>query len=191
MSAAVRAASGDVAAGDAGLRDTEASILEIVVGAYADLLYAQQAVAVARANIELLDHQVAEARSRFTLGQATQTDVAQLEAQRASAGATLAETEGTVAVVTATYRATVGHMPDALDQAPTPPSLLPATIDAARQWAVEGNPVVHQQQRIAEADAARIDQQRAERNPSIDLGATYGYAAGLVSRAIPTPPSAA
>ena len=178
VSSAVRAASGDVAAGVEGLRDTEAAVLETVVGAYADLLYAQQAVAVARADIELLDNQVAEARSRFKLGQATRTDVAQLEAQRESAVSALADAEGAAASVAATYRATVGHVAGALEAAPATPPTLPSTIDAARSRAVAANPVVRQQRLAAGADAARIDQQRAERNPYLGLGGTYGYAVG-------------
>ena len=178
VSSAVRAASGDVAAGAEGLRDTEAAVLETVVGAYADLLYAQQAVAVARADIELLDNQVAEARSRFRLGQATRTDVAQIEAQRESAVSALADAEGAAASVAATYRAIVGHVADDLEAAPATATTLPSTIDAARSQAVAANPIVRQQRLAAGADAARIDQQRAERNPYLGLGGTYGYTAG-------------
>lgn len=94
VSSAVRAAKGDVAAGDQALRDVEADVLERVVGAYADLLYTQRAVDVARVGIERLDSQVAEARSRYGLGQATRTDVAQLEAQRASVVSNLVDAEG-------------------------------------------------------------------------------------------------
>ncbi|MGU3316193.1 TolC family outer membrane protein [Sphingomonas sp. M6A6_1c] len=178
VSSAVRAASGDVAAGAEGVRDTQAAVLETVVGAYADLLYAQEAVGVARADIALLDTQVAEARSRFGLGQATRTDVAQVEAQRESAASTLADAEGTAAAIAATYRATVGHGPGVLDADPAAPAMLPATLDVARRRAAAANPVVRQQQLAAGADAARIAQQRAERNPYVGLGGTYGYAAG-------------
>jgi outer membrane protein len=178
VSSAVRAAAGDVAAGAEGVRDTQAAVLETVVGAYADLLYAQEAVGVARADIALLDTQVAEARSRFGLGQATRTDVAQVEAQRESAAATLADAEGTAAAIAATYRATVGHSPGVLDAAPAAPAMLPATLDVARRRAAAANPIVRQQQLAAGADAARIAQQRAERNPYVGLGGSYGYAAG-------------
>ena len=178
VSSAVRAASGDVAAGAEGVRDTLAAVLETVVGAYADLLYAQQAVAVTRADIELLDSQVAEARSRFTLGQATRTDVAQLEAQRESAVSALADAEGAAASIAATYRASVGHVAGSLDATPASPTTLPATIDLARRQAVEHNPIVQQQRLATTADGARIAQQRAERNPYIGLAGTYGVAAG-------------
>jgi len=178
VASSVRAASRDVAAGAEGVLDARAGVLEAVVGAYADLLYAQQAVSVAHADIELLDQQVAEAQSRFKLGQATRTDVAQLEAQRESAIATLADAESSAAAVAAIYRATVGHSPGTLDDRLVSPAGLPTSIEAARSRAVENNPVVRQQRLTAGADAARIDQQRAERNPSLALGGTYGYAAG-------------
>jgi len=177
VSSAVRAASRDVAAGAESVRDTQAAVLEAVVGAYADLLYAQQAVVVSRADIELLDNQVAEARSRFKLGQATRTDVAQLDAQRESAAATLADAEGAEAAITATYRATVGHSPGPLDATPPAPATLPRNVNTAVSRALEANPIVRQQRYAAGADAARIDQQRAERNPYVGLGGTYGYAA--------------
>ncbi|MFD1950317.1 TolC family outer membrane protein [Sphingomonas arantia] len=174
-SSAVRAANSDVAAGAEGLRNIEAAILERVVGAYADLLYNQQAVEVARVGIERLDAQVAEARSRFGLGQATRTDVAQLEAQRASVVANLADAEGALATVAATYRAIVGQAAGALSAEVPPPAALPATLDAARDEAQAANPLLLQQRRVADAAAARIDRERAERAPFVSLNGAYGY----------------
>jgi len=71
VASAVRVAQGNVAAGAEGLRESEAVVLEAVVGAYADALYSQQAVEVAGADITLLDAQVREAQARFDRGQAT------------------------------------------------------------------------------------------------------------------------
>lgn len=178
VQAAVRVASGDVASGAEGLRDTQAAVLEAVIGAYANLLYAQQAVAVARADIELLDGQVDEARSRFKLGQATRTDLAQIEAQRESAVSTLAEAKGVEAGIEATYRAAVGSSPGRLDATPPAPAGLPTTLNIARSRAIATNPIVQQRRLVAGADAARIDQQRAELNPFIRVEGNYGYAAG-------------
>ena len=171
---AVRAATGDVAAGAEGLRDTEATILLSVVTAYADLLYNQQAVEVARVGIDRLDRQVAEARSRFDLGQSTRTDVAQLEAQSASVAANLADAEGALATAAAAYRAAVGQDAGALTPNVPPPATLPATLAAARMQADARNPLLMQQQRVAEAASARIDQARAEGAPSLDLAGSYG-----------------
>ncbi|WP_230483554.1 TolC family outer membrane protein [Sphingomonas sp. Leaf21] len=174
VSSAVRAANGDVAAGGEALRDIEADVLERVVGAYADLLYTQQAAEVARVGIERLDSQVAEARSRYGLGQATRTDVAQLEAQRASVVSNLIDAEGAVATAAAAYRAVVGRDAGTLDAGIAPPSTLPRSLADARDAAEAGNPVLLAQQRRVEAATARIDQARAERAPAIDLTGGYG-----------------
>lgn len=174
VAAAVRAARGDVAAGAEAVRDTEAAILLGVVAAYADLLYNQQAVEVARVGIERLDAQVAEARARFGLGQATRTDVAQLEAQRASVVANLADAEGALATAAAAYRAAVGQEAGALSAEIAAPADLPTTLSEARGAAEEGDPLLQRQRRIVEASAARIDQARAGRAPTIDLAGDYG-----------------
>lgn len=180
VSAAIRAADREVAAGAEGVRDAEAAILERVVAAYADLLYQQQAVEVARVGIERLDGQLAEARSRYDLGQATRTDVAQLEAQRASVVANLADAEGALATVAAGYRATVGRAPQgALSADTAPPPALPASLDLARSAAGTDNPLLLRQRRIAEAAAAQVDRERAERAPLLGLAGGYGYGARL------------
>ena len=174
VSSAVRAAKGDVAAGGEGLRDVEADVLERVVGAYADLLYTQQAVEVARVGIARLDSQVAEARSRYGLGQATRTDVAQLEAQRASVVANLVDAEGAAATAAAAYRAIVGRDAGVLDATIATPAALPRTLADARAAAETGNPLLLAQQRRVEAATARIDQARADGAPAVDLAGGYG-----------------
>ncbi|OMJ33787.1 type I secretion protein TolC [Sphingomonas sp. Sph1(2015)] len=174
VSSAVRAAKGDVAAGGQGLRDVEADMLERVVGAYADLLYTQQAVEVARVGIARLDSQVAEARSRYGLGQATRTDVAQLEAQRASVVANLVDAEGAAATAAAAYRAIVGRDAGVLDATIATPAALPRTLADARAAAEAGNPLLLAQQRRVEAATARIDQARADGAPAVDLAGGYG-----------------
>jgi outer membrane protein len=173
VGSAVRAAEGDVAAGRAGLRESEAAIVAAVVAAYSDLLYDQESVNIAQADIALLDNQVADARSRFRLGNATRTDVARLEAQRASAGATLASAQTQLATDAAQYRAIVGRDPGEL-QPMAGATALPATLGEAHDRALAANPLYQQSQRLADADAARIDQARANGNPSLTVGAAYG-----------------
>jgi len=176
VSSAVRAARADVAAGHENVRDSEAALLTSVVGVYAEMLYDQQAVEIAQADITLLERQVAEAKARFKLGTSTRTDVAQLEAQRASAVASLADAKGTLATTSASYCATIGHDPGAL-QAPTQAFLeLPGTLDQARSRAITDNPLLQASLHSADASAARIDVARANRAPSVALGGSYGYA---------------
>lgn len=179
VSSAVRAANADVAAGEQRLRDREAAVLERVVFAYADLLFAQEAVEIARIGIERLDRQMEEAQLRFDLGEATRTDVAQLRAQRASVVANLADAEAALASAAAAYRAVVGDEPGDLVADIPPPQALPQNLAAARVAAESSNPLLLEQMRIADASAARIDRERAARAPSLDLAGGYGRGAQL------------
>jgi len=180
LQSAVRAARNDVAAGAETLRDTEASILQSVVGVYADLLYDQQAVEVARRGIERLDRQVAEARLRYGLGQATRTDVAQLETQRASVVANLADAEGALATAAAAYRAVVGREPGTLTTDMPASATLPPSLVEARAEAEARNPILLRQNHAVAAAADRVDQARAEGAPSLDLAGNYGRGERLV-----------
>ena len=174
ISSAVRAAGADVAAGEQRVRDREAAVLERVVFAYADLLFAQEAVEVARIGIERLERQVDEAQSRFDLGQATRTDVAQLRAQRAGVVGNLADAEAALESAAAAYRAVVGQDPGALESDVADPRALPDDLKTARLSAEAANPLLLEQQRIADSSAARIDRARAERAPFLDLAGGYG-----------------
>ncbi|MDO6413568.1 TolC family protein [Sphingomonas sp. BIUV-7] len=175
VKSAVRAARSDVAAGEEGLRDTRAVVLEGVVAAYADLLYDQEAVAIATADLALLQHQIAEAQARFKLGTSTLTDVARLQAQFAGAQATLADARALAASDRAAYRATVGHDPDTLTAPSAAPATLPATLDEARSLALASNPLYRQSQQITQASSARIDAAHANGAPSAGLSGAYGY----------------
>ena len=174
VSSAVRATMADVAAGEQVVRDSEAAVLQRVVAAYADLLFAQQAVEVARIGIERLDRQVGEAQSRFDLGQATKTDVAQLQAQRSSVVANLADSEAALASARADYRAVVGEEPGDLEAEMPPPAMLPADLADARAAAQLANPRLLERLRIVEASQARVDRARAEGAPSVELAGAYG-----------------
>ncbi|TPE64941.1 type I secretion protein TolC [Sandaracinobacter neustonicus] len=182
VESALRVAKAEVKAGEEELRDAQAGLLAEVVLSYADLLYQQQAVEVAKLGIGRLDRQVAEAQSRYRLGQATRTDVAQLEAQRASMAAALAEAEGALADATARYTATIGEPQGALSADISPPSGLPATLAEARGAAATANPLLLRQQQLVEAARAGIDRERAERAPAIDLAGRYGRGTMLDNR---------
>lgn len=188
VSAEIRAAEGDIAAGRESVRDVEAEILNEVVSVYANLLYNQQAVDIAKADILLLEQQVAEAQARFKLGKATRTDVAQLEAQRATAVASLAAAEAELETTAAGYRATVGRDPGTLSPPPDHLGPLPETLKEARVQALASNPVYQQSLRAADAAEARIGAAKANGAPSLSLEGAYGYDArfaGLGDRTYP------
>lgn len=172
---AVRAADHDTAAGREGLRDTTAELIAAVVSTYCDVLYGQQAMTIVQTDIELLQHQVAEATARFGLGRATRTDVAQLEAQLASAQGSLADAQSALEAARAHYRALVGHAPDGLEPLPDLLIGLPPTRDEARQRAVAENPLYRRDEQAVRAAEARVGAARSQGAPTLSLGGSYGY----------------
>ncbi|WP_277978992.1 TolC family outer membrane protein [Sphingomonas phyllosphaerae] len=179
---AVRAASADAAAGAQALRDVEASVLVEVVAAYAELLLQQQSVAIAGAQITLLERQVAEAEARFRLGTGTQTDVMQLRAQREGATATEQSARAALAAAEAQYRALVGRSPGRLEQPAAALPGLPSSAMAARERAAQSNPGVAAAASDEQAARARVEQARSEGAPSLGFGGSYGYGYAFGSR---------
>ncbi len=170
----VRAALFDVEAGGERLQEIEASVVEGAVTAHADVLFAQEAVEIAEISIGRLDSQIAEAQLRFELGQATLTDVARLRTQRSSVVANLAELRAVLTIAEAQYFAIVGQTAAELSESVEPPIGLPSSLQQALQEGVSENSPFLEQQRIADAAAARIDAARAERLPRVGVTGGLG-----------------
>ncbi len=173
VGASVRAAALEESAGEQRVRDVEAQVLERLVIAYADVLFAQQSVEVARIGISRLEQQLEEAQSRFDLGDATLTDVAQLRTQRASVVANLGDARASLATAVAAYREIVGREPGELAEF-IPPPQLPADLMSAQDLARSRNPLLLEQTQIAGAAGARVARAQAERRPFVSLGGEYG-----------------
>lgn len=179
VSAAIRTAEAVVDAGRERLREREAEVLEAVVSAFAEILFAQEAERIARIGIERLDRQVEEARIRFDTGQATLTDVAQLEAQRSGVVGSLANAQAALGRARADYLAVVGVEATILEPGSASPRALPSDLVTARTIAETDNPRLLERVALSAAARARIGAARAEGAPNVDLLATGGQASSL------------
>ncbi|WP_086608261.1 TolC family outer membrane protein [Erythrobacter donghaensis] len=187
VSAAIRTAEAEVDAGRERLREREAAVLEAVVAAFADILFAQEAERIARIGIERLDRQVEEAQVRFDSGQATLTDVAQLEAQRAGIAGNLADAQAALERARADYLAVVGQAAIVLEPDAASPPALPPDLATARTIAEADSPRLRERAALADAAQARIGAARAERAPNLDLQAIGGQSSGLGGGGIGAP----
>ncbi len=172
---AVRAADARVQAGQQGLRLVEAQTFQAVIQSYMDVLRDQDILTVRRADLTTLERAVAETTSRFKLGaQVTRTDVAQAEAQRDGARASLADADAQLAASRAGYAAVVGAPPGTLLQPATLPDL-PVTLEVALSRADAAEPTLQQSRLTAAASEADVTTARSAYLPTIGLQAEFGY----------------
>ncbi|HWF76704.1 MAG TPA: TolC family outer membrane protein [Caulobacteraceae bacterium] len=179
--AKIDAAQADILAGREGLRRTEISVLQSVVGAYLDVRRDQEQLAISQDNVNVLARQLEETTAKFNAGVLTRTDLAQSQARLAQARSQLAAAQSTLAQARAGYAAVVGQNPGEL--APEPPiaALLPPSVDAAFDAAERDNPQLRQATYAEEASAARLAQQKAQMRPTVSVQGQYGYVGALSS----------
>jgi outer membrane protein len=175
VTAKIDAAKADILAERENLRRTEIGVLQSVVGAYLDVRRDTEALAIARDNVNVLQHELDETSARFDAGQLTRTDVAQSQARLALAKSQTATAQATLAVSRAAYAAVVGQAPGDLAPEPAIDPLLPADVDSAFDAADRDNPQVRQADYAEEASAARLAEAKAQTRPSVQLQGQYGY----------------
>jgi outer membrane protein len=178
------AAQADILAGREGLRRTEITVIQSVVGAYLDVRRDQEQLAISQDNVNVLARQLDETTAKFDAGVLTRTDVAKSQARLAQARSQLAATQSTLAQARASYTAVVGQNPGEL--APEPPiaGLLPPSVDAAFDAAERDNPQLRQAGYQEEASAARLAQAKAQMRPTVSLQGQYGYVGQLSTNGI-------
>ena len=117
IEAAVNAAERGVIAERNNLANTEMQTLVDAATAYMDVLRDTSVVDLRKNNISVLKEQLRQTQDRFSVGEVTRTDVAQVEARLASAQADLATAEGTLKTSIAKYRQVIGEDPRKVDPA--------------------------------------------------------------------------
>jgi outer membrane protein len=170
----VRAAETRVAAGQATLRNTEATVFTNVVSAYMNVIRDEAVVALNQQNVRVLEVNLQASRDRFEVGDLTRTDVAQSEARLALARAQLQSAEAGLISSRETYINIVGTPPAVLEDPPALPNL-PASPEAAVTEALSNNPQLIAAQRQLEATRYDIGVARASRLPRVSAVGSGNY----------------
>ncbi len=147
----VRTAKANVLASRESLRNTEQNILLDAATAYMDVIRDRQIAALTEQNLAFLNEQVRAAQSRFDVGEGTRTDVAQAQAERASAIASLNDAKARVLQSSATYRQVIGEEPGKLTFPKAPSKMLPKSLDGAQAIAAEEHPAIIASEHLIDA----------------------------------------
>lgn len=163
------------------LRFAEIQTLQSAIGSYLGVLLDQSLLDIALDNMEILDRQRREGRTRFGVREITATDFEQIVSQAEFARARVELARGSLAASRSQFIQVIGVMPgDLASLPPLPP--IPATIDEAYELAERNSPellAAKARERVSRAQLGRV---RGENGPQVRLQGetTYG-SAGLYS----------
>ena len=170
---AIRGAKAAVQAGREGLRATEQDILLRTAIAYVDVVRDQAVVRLRENDVKVLTEQLKATRDRFDVGEVTRTDVAQAEARRSEALATLAGAQAVLKTSRAAYQQVVGHPPGNLATPPSIRHLLPTSLNDVSTIADGENPQILTAVYNEEASLYAVEQAIGGLLPDVSISASY------------------
>jgi outer membrane protein len=130
----VRAAESQVTMARETLRVMEQSVLLAAAAIYMDVSRDSANLEVQQNNVRVLQRTLTDTRNRFAVGQVTDTDVAQSEAQLAAAEASLHGAESTLTTTRANYRRIIGVDPGNLAPASSVERMAPNLKASVPSW---------------------------------------------------------
>ncbi|QND60977.1 TolC family outer membrane protein [Mesorhizobium huakuii] len=152
----VAAAEAQVKASVESLRNTEENTLFNAASAYMDVIRDRQIAVLTEQNLQFLTEQARAARSRFEVGEGTRTDVAQADASRASAVASLSAARAQALASAALYHQIVGDEPGKLKPAAPLAKLLPSSLASAIAIGSAEHPAILSTQHLVDAAAFSV-----------------------------------
>jgi len=167
----VAAAEAQVKASVESLRNTEENTLFSAATAYMDVIRDRQIAVLTEQNLQFLTEQARAARSRFEVGEGTRTDVAQADASRASAVASLSAARAQALASAATYHQVVGDEPGKLKPASPLGRLLPSSLDAAIAIGANEHPAILATQHLVDAAAFSVKSAEGALLPQLSASA--------------------
>ncbi|MDQ6437912.1 TolC family outer membrane protein [Mesorhizobium sp. LHD-90] len=163
----VAAAEAQVRSSFENLRNTEMNTLFNAASAYMDVIRDRRIAVLTEQNLEFLNEQARAARSRLEVGEGTRTDVAQADASRSSAVASLSAARAQALTSAANYREIVGEEPGNLSPASPLAKLLPKSVDAAYSIALTQHPAVLALQHVVDATGFQVKSAEGQLLPQI------------------------
>ncbi len=146
----------------------EQQVLLDAVTAYMNVWRDMQVVGVRERNVRVITQQLRAARDRFEVGEDTRTDVAQAEAQLATARSQLAGAQGAFEISRELFNLAVGRYPGNLSGPGSIPNI-PRSEAAAQTLARQQHPAIRALQHEVSAAEFGIEQSRAGLRPQLSV----------------------
>ncbi len=178
----VRQAESGVLSARETLNTNEQDILLNSATAYMNVLRDTAILDLQRNNVEVIDEQLRQTRDRFNVGEVTRTDVAQAEARLAAGRSQQSQAEANLRTSIAQYRQFVGVEPRQLAPGRPLDRLLPRSVDAALQVALNAHPAIKAAQHLVDAAELQVKIEEGALAPQLGVNGSvsqsYGGLAG-------------
>lgn len=152
----------------------EQQVLLDAVTAYMQVWRDMQVVSVRESNVRVISQQLRAAEDRFELGEATNTDVAQAEAQLAQARGALVTAQGNLMISRELFTLAVGRDSNGLSGPGALPAL-PDTQAEAEAIARQSHPSILSLRHGVQSDQLTLAAARSDYGPQITLNANTGF----------------
>lgn len=169
----VRQAKSEVQAQRENLRGVEQFVLLDAATSYVNVVRDQAVVRLRENDVRVLSEQLKATKDRFEVGEVTRTDVAQAEARRSEALATLSVAQANLKTSRAAYAQVIGHPPGRLQAPPSIRHLLPSSLDEAMTLGDGENPAILTAVYNEEASLFAVERIMGEMLPQLSLEAQY------------------
>lgn len=167
----VEAALAAVRASQEALRNAEQNVLFNGASAYLDVVRDRALLNFQRQNLEFLNEQVRSEQSRFDVGEATRTDVAQARASRAAAEANVSLAAANLKSSEAVYRQIIGRKPGRLAPVKGVAKMIPGSVDRAMTIALAEHPAIKSTEHIVDQAIFNVKAAESGLLPTIGLQA--------------------
>lgn len=165
-------AESQVLAQRATLRNSEQNVLLDAATSYMNVLRDTAILTLNRNNVEVLEEQLRQTRDRFQVGEVTRTDVAQAEARLSQARSQEILAESNLKTSVARYRQNIGAEPKRLAPGKPVENLMPKTLPAALNIALQGHPAIIASLHGVDAAELQVKISEADLYPTLGVRGT-------------------
>ncbi|MEE9314195.1 MAG: TolC family outer membrane protein [Rhizobiaceae bacterium] len=151
------------------LRNIEQNVLQSAATAYVNVLVAQEQLSIRRRNLSFLSEQLRSSNARLDVGEGTRTDVAQSQAQRAAALATVSAAQAQLEGAKAVYFQLIGRRPSNLRWPSGPTNLYPGSLNSALSTGINQHPAIRLAMHSVDASAFNVKVQEGAFLPTLSL----------------------
>ena len=169
----IKAAEAGVKAGVSNLQNTEQSVLQLAVTAYADVFRDRKILVLQQRNVKFSQEQLRASRAQAEVGEGTRTDVALARANVADSLSALAGAKSSLISSEATYLQIVGTRPAKLTTATGAAKHIPSSLSAALSTARTSHPLIKAAQHNVDAGQFNVKVSEGTLLPTVSLNGSY------------------